>query len=124
MSALRKTTQYLLPVEKQEPSEGYDLYPLHDLGEERIFCDYLSLARRLSGHRQVVIDGYVGVRFDIFARQLGEAFASLGIRPVWWSTEAALKPSEEIDALIAPYLGGDDPIFGFRAPLSLSLIHI
>lgn len=120
MSALRKTTQYLLPVEKQEQAEGYDLYPLHDLGEERIFCDYLSLARRLSGHRKVVIDGYVGVRFDIFASQLGEAFATLGIRPVWWSTDAAMKPSEEIDALIAPYLGGDDPIFGFRAPLSLS----
>ncbi len=120
MSELRKTTQYLLPVEKREQPEGYDPYPLHDLGEGRIFCDYLSLARRLAGHRQVVIDGYVGIRFDLFARHLGEAFAALGIHPVWWSTKAAMKPSSEIDALIAPYLGGDDPIFGFRAPLSLT----
>lgn len=120
MSALRKTTQYLLPVEKREQAEGYDLYPLHDLGEGKIFCDCRSLARRLAGARQVMIDGYVGVRFDLFARQLGDALAELGIHPVWWSTKAMMKPAAEIDELIAPYLGGDDPLFGFRTPLTLS----
>lgn len=119
MSELRKTTQYELPVEKGEQKKGYDLYPVHDLGEEKIFCDYLSLARRLAGNRQVLIDGYVGVRFDLFIERMNEAFARLGICPVWWSTEAALKSPAEIDALVAPFLGGDDPIFGFRTPLTL-----
>ena len=35
------------------------------------------------------------------------------------TTEAAFKSPEQIDASIAPYLGGDDPIFGVLCPLSL-----
>lgn len=35
------------------------------------------------------------------------------------TTDAAFKPPAEIDTLVAPYLGGDDPIFGFLCPLSL-----
>ncbi|MEZ3419515.1 MAG: class I mannose-6-phosphate isomerase [Bacteroidales bacterium] len=118
MTDLRKTTQYLLPVEKKE-AEGYDIYPVHDMGEGKIYCDYESLARRIAGSGKVVIDGYVGVRFDIFAEELNKAFASMGVKPVWWNTSAVMKSSAEIDALIEPYRGGDDPIFGFRAPLSI-----
>lgn len=121
MSEIRKTTQYVLPAEKREQEKnGYDIYPTHDLGDGKIFGDYASLARRIAGSRQVVIDGYVGVRFDDFAHELGKALAALGKKPVWWSTEAAMKSTDEIDALIAPYLGGDDPIFGFRTSLTLN----
>lgn len=121
MSLLRKTTQHVLPVCKPERAANqYDIYPTHDLGQGKIHCDYASLARRLSGCRQVVIDGYVGVRFDTFTRELNKAFAQMGISPVWWSVDAAMRPAEEIDTLVAPYLGGDDPIFGFRTPLQLS----
>ncbi|WP_299222350.1 class I mannose-6-phosphate isomerase [uncultured Alistipes sp.] len=120
MSALRKTTQYLLPVEKREQPGNYDPYPVHDLGAGKIHDDYASLARRLAGHRQVTVDGYVGVRFDRFAERLGEALTALGLRPVWWDARAAMKSPDRIDALAAPYLGGDDPIFGFRAPLALA----
>lgn len=118
MSVLRKTTQYVLPVAKGT-ANGYDIYPTHDLGTGKIFCDYLSLARRIAGRKQIVVDGYAGVRFDLFVRELNEAFGTLGITPVWWSVDAARKPAEEIDRMIAPWLGGDDPIFGFRTPLRL-----
>ena len=57
--------------------------------------------------------------FDIFSRELNKALETLGIRPVWWNTGAAMKEPAEIDRLIEPYLGGDDPIFGFRTPLRL-----
>ena len=107
-----------MPVAKQA-AEGYDIYPTHDLGAGKIFCDYASLARRIAGRKQVVVDGYAGVRFDVFTRELNKALGALGVTPVWWNVDAALKPAEEIDPLIAPYLGGDDPIFGFRAPLRL-----
>ena len=120
MSLLRKTTQNPLPVCKPETGKNqYDIYPTHDLGADKIFCDYTSLARRLAGQKQVVVDGYVGVRFDLFRQELNRALTQLGIRPVWWSVDAALRPQEEIERLVAPYLGGDDPIFGFRTPLRL-----
>ena len=74
MTLLRKTTQFVLPVEKPETGVNqYDIYPAHDLGEEKIFCDYMSLARRIAGSKRVIIDGYVGVRFDIFSRELNKA---------------------------------------------------
>ena len=119
MSELRKTTQHLIPVEKEENRSGYDIYPVHDLGDGKIFSDYLSLAKKMSGYRTVVIDGYVGVRFDIIVKELGKAFASIGLSPLWWNAGAALRPETEIDEMIKPYLGGEDPIFGFRAPLHI-----
>ena len=71
MSLLRKTTQNPLPVCKPETGKNqYDIYPTHDLGPDKIFCDYTSLARRLAGQKQVVVDGYVGVRFDLFRQEL------------------------------------------------------
>ena len=60
MSELRKTTQYLIPVEKEETGNGYDIYPVHELGPDKIQSDYLSLAKKMSGFENVIIDGYVG----------------------------------------------------------------
>ena len=60
------------------------------------------------------------MRFDDFVSRLNEALAALGVKTLWWSVDSALKSPEEVDKLIEPYLGGDDPIFGFRAKLSLS----
>ena len=95
MSLLRKTTQNPLPVCKPETGKNqFDIYPSHDLGPDKIFCDYTSLARRLAGQKQVVVDGYVGVRFDLFRQELNRALTQLGIRPVWWSVDAALRPQE------------------------------
>ena len=37
-----------------------------------------------------------------------------GVRVAWCDVSTALLPPHAIDDLIAPYLGGDDPIFGFR----------
>lgn len=121
MSEIRKTTQYLIPVEKKAPAAGeYDIYPVHDLGAGTVSSDYRELAGRIAGCGTVIVDGYVGVRFDDFVSRLNEALAALGVKTLWWSVDSALKSPEEVDKLIEPYLGGDDPIFGFRAKLSLS----
>ena len=120
MSDFRKTTQYLLPVEKEEAGDGYDIYPVHDLGSGKIYADYMSLAKEMAAHANVIVDGYAGVRFDIFVRKISEAFDAIGVKPLWWNVSAAMKPEEEIDEMIRPYLGGDDPIFGFRAPLRIN----
>ncbi|MGM9741817.1 MAG: class I mannose-6-phosphate isomerase [Candidatus Cryptobacteroides sp.] len=121
MSEIRKTTQYLMPVDKKDPGAGeYDIYPVHDLGEGTVLSDFTELAKRIAGCGKVIIDGYVGVRFDDFVSRLNEALAALGVKTLWWSVDSALKSPDEVDKLIEPYLGGDDPIFGFRAKLSLS----
>lgn len=121
MSEIRKTTQYLMPVDKKDPGAGeYDIYPVHDLGAGTVSSDFAELARRIAGCGKVIVDGYVGVRFDDFVSRLNEALAALGVKTLWWSVDSALKSPEEVDKLIEPYLGGDDPIFGFRAKLSLS----
>ena len=119
MSKLRNTTQYLLPVTKEPQPGGYDPYPVHDLGSGKIHCGFDTLAARIKDCTRVVIDGYVGIRFDDFAHRLGKSLETLGVKPLWWNTSAAMKPQEEINKLIEPYLGGDDPIFGYRAPLDL-----
>ena len=68
MSGLRKTAQYLLPVEKEE-SAGYDIYPTHTLGEDSIFSGYGRLAEMLAAHKTVVVDGYGGQRGDEYLEQ-------------------------------------------------------
>ena len=118
MSELRRTTQYLLPVEKEEVA-GYDIYPVHALGDDKIFSGYGQLAEKLAGHKAVMVDGYVGVRFDIFMDGMNRAFAAMGIKPVWWNTDVAMKSSDDIFDMVGPFLGGDDPIFGFRTSLTL-----
>lgn len=120
MSQLRNTKQLLLPVEKQQQPGSYDPYPIYDLGHDKIHCDFESLASRLAGNKTVIVDGYVGVRFRIFVEKLAQAFAALGKKVLLWDVSAAFRPEAEIDALIEPYLGGDDPIFGFRAQIELS----
>jgi mannose-6-phosphate isomerase class I len=118
--SIRKTSQAVLPVHKPAvPQNQYDIYPTHDLGSGLISDDFRALARRLAGKKQVIVDGYVGVRFDLFVQELNRALCDEGVRPLWWSVDATLLPAEEIDRKIAPFLGGDDPIFGFRTSLGL-----
>lgn len=121
MNELRKTTQIVLPVKKQiEDPEAYDIYPSLDLGTGKVKCGYDALAERIKGNKTIIIDGYVGVLFDDFIAQMNISLAKVGIQPLWWRTDAVLKPENEISELIKPYLGGDDPIFGFETSLSLS----
>lgn len=118
---MRETTQHILPVIKEttDTKGQYDIYPTHDLGDGKIHSDYASLAGLIGRQKNVIIDGYIGVRFDIFREQLDRELALLGIEPVWWDISAAMKSEEEINRLAEPWLGGDDPIFGFRTPLTL-----
>lgn len=120
MELFRKTTQTLAPIDKPAAPEGkYDIYPVHELGEGCISADYASLARALSDRRRAVIDGYTGVFFDILRDNLTREFKALGIEVLWWNVDAALKSEAEIQALVDPFLGGDDPIFGTRTTLAL-----
>lgn len=116
----RKTTQHLMPARRQETRlDRYDIYPSLSLGPGQIEAGFPALARRLADAGQAVIDGYPGVLWDDFRRRLTAALHALGVTARWVDVAAALKLAPAIDAMLAPYLGGDDPIFGFRYPGAL-----
>lgn len=111
----RKTEQLLMPVRKEPVQQGeYDIYPSHDIGENKIFQGYRSLAERIATEKIIIIDGYAGVFFDDIREGLDGELRKLGISANWVKMEAALKSDDEIDVLIRTYLGGNDPLFGTR----------
>ena len=107
---IRNTQQYELPVKKENRSNGYDIYPTHNIGAGLIFEGYESLDRELANSSHVKIDGYVGVLFEDLKQQLDSAFEKIDIRPKWVNVKDAMFPEEEINDKVGPFLGGDDPV--------------
>ena len=116
----RNTDQFLMPVNKQIPAKGkYDLYPTLKIEDGKIDEGFASLAHVIAEEKQVKIDGYIGVFFEDFQEKLTVELEKLGKSANWINVSEALKSEAEIDRLIAPFLGGDDPIFGTRTTLKL-----
>ena len=121
----RKTTQHLMPAQtadanRDAPPGGYQIYPAHDLGDGALKGGFAALAQRLAGAGCAILDGYPGVLWADFQERLDAALRALGVHAHWIDVAAAMKPSNAIDALLAPFLGGDDPIFGTRFTGSLA----
>lgn len=115
MSEYRRTPQPLLPKKHEPGPPGkYGIYPVFSLSDGKIEHGFLPLASHLLGQSQIVIDGYVGVQWDHFRDQLDQALRYLGMQAYWVSLAKTLRSTEEIETLIEPFLGGDDPIFGKR----------
>jgi len=113
--SFRSTTQALLPARPAPaPAGQYDIYPAFPCAPGAIALGYDALAERLVGARQVTLDGYGGVLWDDLRKQMTEALARRGLTAAWRNVDEALRPTAEIEALVAPFLGGDDPLFGTR----------
>lgn len=116
----RNTSQFLMPAVKTTSQKGrYDIYPTHLLNDGRIEKGFEGLAEKLAQHRTILIDGFVGVFFEDFRKNLKKYFDRKKLKVHWIDTATALKPEAEIDKLIAPFLGGNDPLFGTRTTLNL-----
>ncbi len=89
------------------------------MDDDQILPGFESLAKTLSAHKTIIIDGYTGVFFDDFRDNLDEFFRKNNIRAAWKNTIDFLKPSAQIEELISPFIGGDDPLFGKRTTLKL-----
>lgn len=117
----RHTTQELMPAHHLGVATGqYDIYPSFSIGSGKIDLNYDALAGWLSNHKHIAIDGYVGVFWEHLRKQLDEALSRRGIRARWQDVSTALLPEAEVEQLIAPFLGGDDPLFGTRFTGELS----
>src|SRR5690242_7281153 len=115
VNAYRKTSQHLLPAtHPSTPAGQYDVYPAFPLGGGQIQLGFRALAERLAAARQVVIDGYPGVRWEDLRARLEAELRQLCRRRAWRSVGGAMGATDQINALAAPYLGGDDPLFGRR----------
>ncbi len=100
--------------------ETYAIYPGFPLPSGKIGVGFDALAEWIALHQAVVLDGFTGVLWDDLRLQLEAALARRGLRAHWVQVDTALKPPEDIERLVKPFLGGDDPIFGTRFTGSLS----
>ncbi len=117
----RKTSQFLMPVSSNNNIEQdeYNIYPVCSLGGGKIFNGYHSLAQYIIEKQTVIIDGYVGVLWDIIRTLLSEYFIADGLTVNWVETSAYLKSQHEIEALVEPFLGARDAVWGTKCTLSL-----
>jgi mannose-6-phosphate isomerase class I len=104
---------------------NYDKYPVIAVpnGADTCVAGWDAIARRLAqaiarrGGRKtiLVVECYTGVNEDEVLRELAVRLKpALGLRAM-----EALLPPAKIDDLVQPYLGGDDPVFGFLSGLAL-----
>ena len=109
---VRSSSQAVMPARLEHNLDGYDIYPAHDIGPGRIVTGYAAIADLLGAPRTVVLDGYPGVGWEQIRAGLTAAWDDRGVTSEWLDINAALRSPGEIDRLVAPFLGGDDPIFG------------
>jgi predicted NBD/HSP70 family sugar kinase/mannose-6-phosphate isomerase class I len=118
----RVTKQHLMPINYDSGilKDSYDVYPSFELRNGEIFQGFKSLAKEVSTHKRICIDGYLGVDWNFFIIQLIVALEELGVNCISFSTQSAFKSVEQIDNIVTPYLGGNDPVFGKLYPGELS----
>jgi mannose-6-phosphate isomerase class I len=122
-SRFRKSGQAMLPFrvsEKISSIDGYDIYPRHPLGDGSIFSGYESLAKWITGFRCVIIDGYSGVLWNEVQTCLEEALAKEGLKVRIVKADEFLKPSEETETMVLPFLGERDSVWGTKATIELA----
>lgn len=108
----RKTQQFLAPEKKTNNKSAYDAYPSFPLGKNKIKAGIQELADWMEQHKTIIIDGYVGVFWQNLIENLDPELTKRGKKVRWFHVDAAMKSSDELDQMLIPYLGGDDPLFG------------
>ena len=109
----RKTQQFLAPEKKNiKDAVGYDIYPSFNIGNNKIKAGIEELATWVEQHKLLVIDGYVGVFWQNIIEGLDEELSKRGKNARWFHVDSAIKSPEELEQMLEPYLGGDDPLFG------------
>jgi len=116
----RKTSQKLVPLlQDKEPRNSYDIYPAFSTDRRKINVGYKSLTEEISKQKNIILDGYIGVDWKEVRKSIASSFDEKGKKIKFISTGELLKPEQEIKELVAPFLGGDDPVFGKRTSLDL-----
>lgn len=111
-----------LPAEAAHYPKGlYETLPAFTLDDGVISAGYAGLAARIrdrmpQGLRVLVIDGFPGLAWELFRQRLQEALTALGITPAQILFEECRADSAALNQTLAPFLGGDDRLFGTHFP--------
>lgn len=119
---LRKTSQWLLPVNKPSAKiDSYDIYPATKIESGKIHIGLGSITELLAEQRNIVIDGYAGVDWDSFLIQLTKSMEGIDCPVNFFNIESALYSKEEIIKKTAAYLDsdGEASIFGKLCDLEI-----
>jgi mannose-6-phosphate isomerase class I len=109
----RRNYEPLLPLYKPPTEAGrYDPYPAFPLETGKLRVGFEALAKALAPYRFVLMDGEVGVLWEEMRQRLDAVLQQLGLDVRWLPTQVALRPSAEIERMLAPFIGNDDPVFG------------
>jgi len=102
-----------------QPVDGYNLYPIHGLGEGKIFDGYAALASWIIEKKTVIIDGYVGVFWSEIEQVLQQEFTNQDIKVNWIHTASQMKSAEAVSELVNPFLGEAKSVWGTKTTLKL-----
>jgi mannose-6-phosphate isomerase class I len=120
----RTGMQPLMPARlKAARPKGYDIYPYHALGNDKIFNGYDKLAAWIVKQKFVAIDGYVGVFWNDVKLYLEEEFDKQGISVKWVTTADYLKSPDDVQQMVTPYLGKPNTVWGTKTDLSLKQFY-
>lgn len=119
----RKTTQPLMPAvmaEREVPPAGqYDIYPFARLEAGSIQCGYTSLANWMIGRNVILIDGYIGNDWVYIANCLKQELTAAGAAVNLVHASTLMKSANEVEALVAPFLGEKGTVWGRKATIAL-----
>ena len=116
----RKTKQFLMPaIKERKANSKFDLYPSHDLGSEKIHRGYDGLVDFIIDKRTVFLDGFSGINWDLIVQNILLRLESKGFSVRVFAITQCLKPENEIEALVSPFLGQEESVWGKRCNLEL-----
>lgn len=98
----------------------HEINPVYPVADGAVHKGYEALVSTLLNYKTCVIDGYSGVDWDEVVTQLRIYSSNLGKTIRFSAISDAMLPEDTIDSLIAPFLGGTDPLFGYRTTLQLA----
>ncbi len=102
----------------------FNTLPAFRMGTGQLDAGYRALALEIrnqtkAGLKVLAVDGYHGTDWEQFRSELSAELFQLEVDAEWSSVEECLLEPHRLNEIIAPFLGGNDPIFGRLWPLGI-----
>lgn len=110
--------------EKNFPRGLYKTHPTFEIGSGKIFSGYKALFSKIKDKHKnncsvFVIDGFNGLDWNQLKDSLTELFSEGKYKVFWEGISNCLLPEKNINSLIEPFLGKNDPLWGTHYPFGM-----